>query len=138
MEPACRIDWASDGFFQGQHLVATRTMRPQVKLAPCVAVLIAVLPSCSNGPAPTAPTSPGQVLLTGPVLEQLDAPPYTYLRLKTATGEVWAAVPITGAVDRERPVTILSSGAFKNFYASPAARRFEVLHVGTLEPAVAR
>jgi hypothetical protein len=78
------------------------------------------------------------VLLTGPVLEQLDAPPYTYLRVKTVTGEVWAAVPITSAVDREKPVTIRSSGAFKNFYASPAARRFEVLHVGTLEPTPTR
>lgn len=113
-------------------------MSRQLKVGVWAAVLIAVLSSCSKGPAPTAPSSSGQALLTGPVLEQLDAPPYTYLRLKTATGEVWAAVPITGAVDREKPVTIRSSGAFKNFYASPAARRFEVLHVGTLEPAVTR
>ena len=35
-------------------------------------------------------------------------------------------------------VTIRSPGAFKNFYASPAARWFELLHVGTLEPAVMR
>jgi hypothetical protein len=28
--------------------------------------------------------------------------------------------------------------AFKNFYASPAARRFEVLHVGTLERSMVR
>ncbi len=111
-------------------------MSRQLKVGVCVAVLIAVLPSCSKGPAGTAPSSPGSVLLTGPVLEQLDAPPYTYLRLKTASGEIWAAVPITGAVDREKPITIRSSGAFKNFYASPAARRFELLHIGTLEPAL--
>ena len=88
--------------------------------------------SCSPSPPPATPSSPGQVLLSGPVLEQLDAPPYTYLRLKTATGEVWVAVPISGAVDREKPVTVRSSGAFKNFYASPAARRFEVLHIGAI------
>ncbi len=111
-------------------------MSRQLKATVCAAVLIAMLPACSKGPAQSAPlSSPGQILLTGPVLEQLDAPPYTYLRLKTTTGEVWAAVPTTGAVNREKPVTIRSSGAFKNFYASPAARRFEVLHVGTLEPA---
>jgi hypothetical protein len=62
--------------------------------------LSAVLPFCSNGPA-AAPSSPGQGLLTGPVLEQLDAPPYTYLKHKTATGELWAAFPIFGPVDRE-------------------------------------
>ena len=101
-----------------------------------MAWLLPALPGCSPSPQPAAPALPGQVLLTGPVLEQLDAPPYTYLRVKTATGEVWAAVPITGAIDREKPITIRSSGAFKNFYASPAARRFEVLHVGTLELAV--
>jgi hypothetical protein len=101
-------------------------------------VLGAVLSACSPSSPLVAPSSPGQLLLTGPVLEQLDAPPYTYLRVKTSTGEVWAAVPITGAVDREKPGTVRSSGAFKNLYASPAARRFELLHVGTMEPAVMR
>jgi len=96
-------------------------------------VLLVALAACSPSPSPAAPSSPGQMLLTDPVLEQLDAPHYTYLRVKTTSGEAWAAIPITGAIDREKPVTIRSSGAFKNFYASPAVRRFEVLHVGTLE-----
>lgn len=97
------------------------------------------LAACSRDARSRAvPSSPGQVLLTGPVLEQLDAPPYTYLRLKTATGEVWATVPITSVLDREKPVTIRSSGAFKNFYASPAQRRFELLHIGTLVPTPAK
>ncbi len=98
-------------------------------------LVLAALSACSKPETGGIRESGGATLLTGPVLEQLDAPPYTYLRLKTTTGEVWAAVPTTGAVNREKPVTIRSSGAFKNFYASPAARRFEVLHVGTLEPA---
>jgi hypothetical protein len=111
--------------------------RKVAAIAWALSIMLAMA-ACTPSPPPAAPSSPGQVLLTGPVIEQIDAPPYTYLRLKTATGEVWAAIPITGAVDREKPVTIRSSGAFKNFYASPAARRFEVLHVGTLEPAVMR
>ncbi len=109
--------------------------RKLAAIAWALSIMLAMA-ACSSSPPPATPSSPGQLLLTGPVLEQLDAPPYTYLRVKTATGEVWAAVPITGAVDREKPVTISSSGAFRNFYASPAARRFEVLHVGTLELAV--
>jgi hypothetical protein len=111
--------------------------RKVAAIAWALSIMLAMA-ACTPSPPPAAPSSPGQVLLTGPVIEQIDAPPYTYLRLKTATGEVWAAIPITGAVDREKPVTIRSSGAFKNFYASPAARRFEVLHVGTLEPAGTR
>ena len=98
------------------------------------AVIVSLLgiAACSKGPVEGSPPSSNSGTITGPVLEQLDAPPYTYLRLKTATGEVWVAVPITGAVDREKPVTVRSSGAFKNFYASPAARRFEVLHIGAI------
>jgi hypothetical protein len=38
------------------------------------------------------PAAPGQEV-KGKVVEKLDAPPYTYLKLETASGEAWAAVP---------------------------------------------
>ena len=33
--------------------------------------------------------------LRGQLVERIDAAPYSYLKLATATGEVWAAVPQT-------------------------------------------
>ena len=39
-----------------------------------------------------APEAAGAAI-KGKVLERLDAPPYSYLKLQTAQGEAWAAVP---------------------------------------------
>ena len=55
--------------------------------------------------APAAAPASGDVL-TGPVLEQLNASPYVYLRIKTSKGEVWAAVP-EAKVENGAEVTVV-------------------------------
>jgi hypothetical protein len=43
-------------------------------------------------PAPAAPAAAAPASITGKVLEVKDVETYTYLRLKTGKGEIWAAV----------------------------------------------
>ena len=59
-------------------------------------LLLSILSACTNSQPLAQPVNSGDpATLTGPVLERLDAPPYSYLRIKTAKGEVWAAIPPT-------------------------------------------
>ncbi|MFN0181685.1 MAG: nucleotide-binding protein [Gemmatimonadales bacterium] len=78
-----------------------------------------------------APTS-GEVL-RGPVLEQLAAAPYLYLRIKTSKGEVWAAVP-EGTVDDGAEVTVHNPVLMANFESASLKRTFEEIYFGTLTP----
>jgi len=91
-----------------------------------------VLLACAPSPEPAPRPATNTTRLTGTLLEKLDGPPYSYLRLKTETGEVWAAVPVT-AVDEKKPVTVLNGVALKNYAASQLGRRFDVVYFGTLE-----
>src|SRR5512136_1051377 len=59
--------------------------------------------------------------LQGEVLEVLDVPSYTYLRLKTAQGEKWAAVN-KSPVKKGEEVTIFDPAVMENF-KSPALNR---------------
>jgi hypothetical protein len=83
----------------------------------------------AQAPAP-APTGDG---LTGKVLERLDASPYCYLRLKTAKGEVWAAVP-EAKVEKGADVTVLSPMLMPNFESKTLKRTFAEVYFGTLAP----
>src|SRR5512141_265231 len=49
-------------------------------------------PSAAQAPAAAAPASSGAQILRGKVLEKVDVSQYSYLRLGTQSGEVWAAV----------------------------------------------
>jgi len=73
---------------------AKRTAKPQPKAAPAPAKKPA------SPTAPTAPIAPPNRLapapsLAGVVLETMDAKGYTYVRIKTQTGDQWAAAPKT-------------------------------------------
>lgn len=85
------------------------------------------------GQAPVAAPAGGDEL-AGPVLEQLSAPPYIYIRVKTSKGEVWAAVPETkianGAV-----VTVYSPMLMNKFESKSLKRTFDEVYFGTLTPA---
>jgi hypothetical protein len=88
--------------------------------------------------APTQPTAgamaaapaPGQGL-TGKVLERLDAPPYCYLRIQTARGEVWAAVP-QEKVEKGAEVTVVNPMVMNNFESKTLNRTFPEVFFGTL------
>jgi hypothetical protein len=70
--------------------------------------------------------------VTGTVLEQMDGPPYSYLRLKTEAGEVWAMVPVTRIGVDER-VTISDGVLLKDFETGIGGRRLDVV-MGALQP----
>lgn len=83
------------------------------------------------GPAVAAPAAGG---LSGTVLERLEASPYCYLRLKTAQGEVWAAVP-EAKVEKGAVVTIANPMLMSNFESKTLKRSFAEVYFGTLAPA---
>jgi len=75
--------------------------------------------------------------LTGQVLETLTAGDYTYLRLQTAAGELWAAVPAS-AVSKGAEVTIADPMTMHDFESRTLKRRFDRIVFGTLEGAAGR
>jgi len=99
--------------------------------------LVATIGGCQPK-APEAPATPQAqqeapqlATLTGPVLEQLQASPYIYLRLKTPTGEAWVAVPET-KVETGATVTILNPMLMAGFESKTLKRTFDTIYFGTL------
>ncbi|HSN89887.1 MAG TPA: OB-fold nucleic acid binding domain-containing protein [Anaeromyxobacteraceae bacterium] len=83
-----------------------------------------------GGPAPAG-------AITGKVLERLDAPPYSYLRLETAAGEVWAAVPKTD-VAKGAGVTVEGPMPMEKFESKTLGRKWDLVYFGTLAGAGAQ
>ncbi len=81
-------------------------------------------------PSAMAPAAPGDGL-TGKVLERLDASPYCYLRLKTAKGDVWAAVP-EAKVEKGKTVTVVNPMLMTGFESKTLQRTFAEVYFGTL------
>ncbi len=76
-----------------------------------------------------APEAPGAV--KGTVAERLDAAGYTYLRLTTPEGDVWAAVPqTTTAVGTD--VAIANPMPMNGFESKTLNRKFDKIYFGTL------
>jgi hypothetical protein len=123
-----RMTWALAGAISAAALLALAGARrpssraSEPELATALAQHEAVTP-------PTAePASPG---LEGEVLETLAVPKYTYLRLQTAAGEVWAAVP-SAKVELHRRVRIRDATRMDDFKSSTLSRTFPVIYFGTL------
>jgi hypothetical protein len=82
-------------------------------------------------PAGTGAAAPQANTITGKVMERVDAEPYSYLKLKTAAGETWAAVPTTDLkVGAE--ATVVSQIEMKNFESKSLNRTFAQVHFGNL------
>jgi hypothetical protein len=97
-----------------------------MKIAVPLAVLILAsawavqaMPGASAGP------------LKGEVLEVRDVEVYTYLRLKTEKGEMWAAVP-KAAVRKGAQVSIENTMVMENFESKTLGRKFDRIGFGTL------
>jgi hypothetical protein len=84
-----------------------------------------------NAGAPAAVEVGSGAPLTGKVLERLDSPPYSYLRIQTAQGETWAAVP-KADVANGAEVTVAGALPMKDFESKTLARKFDVVYFGTL------
>jgi len=105
------------------------------------AILLALLTGASLA-APPAPAQPAAAQpaaappLSGKVLETKDAEPYTYLRLQTSKGEVWAAVMKT-PVKPGAQVTVQNPMVMTNFHSNTLNRTFDRIVFGTLAGAAA-
>lgn len=78
---------------------------------------------------PAAP--PAAAVVKGEVLEAKDVESYTYLRLKTADGEVWAAVG-KAPVKKGAKVTIENVMVMNNFESKSLKRKFDKIVFGSL------
>lgn len=83
-----------------------------------------------------APTAAG-TLLKGEVLEVRDVEVYTYLRLKTADGEVWAAVN-KAPVKKGAQVAIAQPMVMQNFESKSLKKTFDKIMFGNLADPSAR
>lgn len=69
--------------------------------------------------------------IKGKIVERLDAEPYSYLKLKTEQGEVWAAVPkAEKAVGTE--AVIGGAMPMTDFESKTLKRKFDLVYFGTL------
>jgi hypothetical protein len=88
----------------------------------------------AHGGAPAAMGSNADVnSVTGTILETMDAAGYTYLKLKTAEGETWAAVN-ESKVEKGQTVTVLNPMPMNGFESKTLNRTFDVILFGTLAP----
>ena len=73
---------------------------------------------------------------SGTILETMDASSYTYMKLKTDSGEIWAAVPQTKVKVGEK-VTVLNPQTMDGFESKTLKRKFDHIMFGTLKEAAA-
>ena len=107
-------------------------------------LLLLALPALrASTPAPQAPhpvpqgqaaaAVPGAAqgdALAGRVVECIQASPYSYLRLQTAKGEVWAAIP-AAVLDPGTEVTVANPMLMANFESKTLKRTFPEIYFGT-------
>lgn len=104
-----------------------------------VPVIPAPQPSLSSAPASSPSTSPKEApaavptgVVEGKVVERLDAPPYSYLRLKTSSGEKWAAVPLTDLKAGDS-AKVVQAFEMDHFESKKLNRTFDQVWLGQLE-----
>ena len=109
-------------------------MKPTTLIA--TLILASVVGMAQAAPA-AAPMQPGPAAsLSGEVLEVRNVDAYSYLRLKTASGEVWAAVP-TAMVAKGAKVTIERPMMMENFESKTLKKTFDRIAFGTIAGAAA-
>lgn len=92
-----------------------------------------------GAPLPSAPAvaavpqapRPALTSVVGIVEETLDASDYTYMRLKTDGGEIWAAVTKTSVKKGDR-VTVVNAMSMDGFESKTLNRKFERIVFGSL------
>ncbi|MBX7187131.1 MAG: nucleotide-binding protein [Vicinamibacteria bacterium] len=88
-------------------------------------------PAAQSAALPGNVTQPEETAVTGTVAETIDAGPYTYLRLKTASGEVWAAVN-EAKLKPGTEVTVGNAIWMANFESKTLNRKFDRILFGSL------
>lgn len=82
-------------------------------------------------------TPPALTSVKGEVLEVRDVENYTYLRIKTDNGEIWAAVGKARVRNGDK-VTIENAMVMKNFESKSLKKKFKTILFGTLAGETAR
>lgn len=95
----------------------------------CMLVAAPLLWAADNKPVNPSPSA--AKVVAGEVLEVQDVEGYTYLRLKTAQGETWAAVA-TAPVKKGAKVTIENATVMNNFQSKALKKTFDTVVFGTL------
>jgi hypothetical protein len=101
------------------------TVRTQGAAAPAAASVPAATHARPSAPAASASE------VQGTVKELLEAPGYTYLRLETASGEQWAAVPTTKAKVGDR-IQLGGVTVMQGFESKTLKRRFDRILFATV------
>jgi hypothetical protein len=91
--------------------------------------VIVAAPTAGTPPTAAAPSAAQGI--SGKVLERIDAAPYCYLRIQTAKGEVWAAVP-QAKIEKGTEVTVVNPMLMNNFESKTLNRVFPEVFFGTL------
>jgi hypothetical protein len=104
-------------------------MRMSIRMLLIVAILGSV--SMSSEAADPAPSGVIAGSVTGTVLETMDAAGYTYMRLKTPKGEIWAAVQ-KATVKKGSEVTVVNAMPMNNFESKTLKRKFDQIVFGSL------
>jgi hypothetical protein len=100
--------------------------------APPAKAEVALAGAHGNAPAAENPSAAvSTATLTGTVLETMNAAGYTYMKLKTADGETWAAVN-ESKVEKGATVTIASPMPMDGFESKTLNRKFDHIVFGTL------
>ncbi|GLH67818.1 hypothetical protein [Geothrix edaphica] len=103
---------------------------PPKPLAPAAAPARATTETAAS--SAKAPAKPAQAnTLTGRLLERIVAMPYCYLRLQTAQGEVWAAIP-DAKLEVGSEVVVEDPVLMDNFESKTLKRTFPGIYFGTL------
>ncbi len=76
-------------------------------------------------------TAQPAAMVKGEILETQNVDSYTYLRLKTSNGEIWAAVPTTTA-KKGAQVTIGNAMTMENFESKTLKKKFDRIVFGQL------
>lgn len=105
------------------------------KQPPPPSAAIQPAPAHATAPATQAAGAPASGVVTGPVLETMNAASYTYVRVKGANGDIWAAAP-TFPVKVGDQVRVSLEMPMVNFHSTGLNRDFPLLYfVGRITPA---
>src|SRR5258708_6573137 len=91
---------------------------------------IATASTAPQAPAPAQ--APVAARVTGKIVDTMDAGGYTYLKLKTASGEEWAAVRQT-PVKKGATVTVAVQMTAEKFQSNTLKRTFDKIYFGALD-----
>ena len=87
-------------------------------------------PAPASGVVPAAPEA-ALVTVSGTVLETMDAAEYTYMRLKTTSGETWTAINKT-KIAKGASVTVTNAMVMDGFQSKTLNRTFDHILFGVL------